>query len=172
MEPMSGDQGLETDRVTIPSSEGQSTLVNSDNAWTVTLQEEPLANREGNPQVIATFVTSSEVRALEFQGGSDEVQDITFILSYWDDDSQEFRDYLDSSGEPRVSEFRMWRRLWKGTGKLSTFLASDGLYRLVSTAHRHMKTCKLNVMFKMSVFCVSGHDSHPEQAGTCDRGPA
>ena len=103
MEPMSGDQGLESERYTNPSNEDESTLLNSDSAWTVTLQDEPLANRDDNPQVILSFETEVEVRALQLQGSSDEVEDVTFILSYTDDESFEFRDYLDSSGQPKVS---------------------------------------------------------------------
>ena len=103
MEPMSQDQSLEAEREEVPSGEDQSSLVNSDNAWTVPLQEEPLANRQDNPYVTVSFATEVEVHALELQGSSDEVDDVTFILSPWDEELQEFRDYLDSSGEPKVS---------------------------------------------------------------------
>ena len=103
MEPMSGDQGLDSDRETVPSNGDQSTVLNSENAWTVTLQEEPLANRQGNPRIILNFVTKVEVHALQLQGRSDVVEDVTFILSTWDEDSKEYRDYPDSSGEAKVS---------------------------------------------------------------------
>ena len=103
MEPMSGDQGLESDRETVPSNRDQSTVLNSENAWTVTLQEEPLANRQENPRIILNFVTKVEVHALQLQGRSDVVEDVTFILSTWDEDSKEYRDYPDSSGEAKVS---------------------------------------------------------------------
>ena len=103
MEAMSGDEGLESERVTSPSNEDQSTVVNSDNAWTVTLQAEPLENRDGNPQVTISFKTKIEVRALQLQGSSEQVEDVTFILSYLDEDSLDFTDYRDSSGEPMVS---------------------------------------------------------------------
>ena len=100
---MSGDQGLESERATVPLSEGQSTLVQSDNAWTVTLQSSPLSNREQNPKLIVTFNTEVEVHALKLQGSTDSAEDITFILSYSDEESGPFRDLLDSSGGPQVS---------------------------------------------------------------------
>ena len=110
MEPMSGDQGLESDRVTIPFNEDQSTLVNSDNAWTVPLQSLPRSNREQNPKLIVTFNTKVEVHALKLQGSTDAAEDITFILSYWDEESRQFQDLLDSSGEPQVSGVEISRR--------------------------------------------------------------
>lgn len=105
MEPMSGDQGLESDRVTVPSNEDQSTAVDSDNAWTVTLQKEPLANRQENPQIIVSFEKDVDVHAMLLQGSSDKVEKVTFILSAWDEDSLEFKDYLDPSGKPKVSGY-------------------------------------------------------------------
>ena len=111
MEPMSGDQGLESDRVAIPSNGDESTLLSSENAWTVQLQEQPLRNRQENPKVILNFVTQVEVHALQLQGSSDEEGMVTFILSSWDEESMEFRDYLDSSGEPKVSRLETWRGL-------------------------------------------------------------
>ena len=100
MEEMSGDEGLESSRVTYPSSENQSTLVNSENAWTVSLQDKPLESRDKNPKVTVNFRTEVEVRALKIQGSGDEAKDLTFILSFWNEESEQFEDYL--SG-PKVS---------------------------------------------------------------------
>ena len=100
MEEMSGDEGLESSRVTYPSSENQSTLVNSENAWTVSLQDKPLESRDKNPKVTVNFRTEGEVRALKIQGSGDEAKDLTFILSFWNEESEQFEDYL--SG-PKVS---------------------------------------------------------------------
>ena len=107
MEPMSEDQGLESERVTVPSNEDQSSLLKSDNPWTVPLQDEPLANREDNPHVIVSFATKVEVHALQLKGSSDEAEDVTFIVSSWDEESFEFKDYLDSTGDPKVSDLGM-----------------------------------------------------------------
>lgn len=103
MEPMSEDQALESERVTVPSNEDESSLLNSDNPWTVLLNEAPLENRQENPHVTVMFATKVEVHALQLQGSSDEVEDVTFILSSSDDESTDFREYLDSAGESKVS---------------------------------------------------------------------
>lgn len=103
MEPMSGDQGLESDRETIPPNGDESTLLSSENAWTVTLQDEPLESRQENPKVTVNFVTQVEVHALQLQGSSDEAEVVTFILTYRDEGSETLKDYLDSSGKPKVS---------------------------------------------------------------------
>ena len=104
MEPMEGDQGLESERSTLPSQEDQSTLVKSDNAWTVSLQSQPMANRAENPKLRVTFKTKVEVHALKLQGSPEATEDVTFILSYWDEESQQFKDFTDSAGQPQVSE--------------------------------------------------------------------
>lgn len=107
MEPMGGDQGLESERTTVPFQEDQSTVVNSDNAWTVSLQTQPMVNRDENPKLRVTFNTKVEVHALKLQGSTDAAEDIAFILSYLDEESQQFKDFTDSSGQPQVSEIKM-----------------------------------------------------------------
>ena len=103
MEPMDGDQGLESGRSPNPDNEGQSTDINAEEPWTFELQPNPEQDRQDNPTVDVQFNTQVEVHALKLQGNTDESPQVRIILSVWDSNTQTYRDVLDSSGNPLVS---------------------------------------------------------------------
>lgn len=103
MEPMDGEQGLEVDRSTVPSSAGQSSDIHADKPWTFPLQSNPEENRDKNPKLDVKFDTLVELHALKLQGNTDKAQTTRMILSVLDEATQTFKDVLDSSGKPLVS---------------------------------------------------------------------
>ena len=104
MEPMDGEQGLESSRSSIPELEGdQSSDINAEVPWTFPLQSNPEDNRDENPKLYVTFNKPVEVHALKLQGNSDQSQFVRIIPSVRDRSSQTFSDVLDSSGNPLVS---------------------------------------------------------------------
>ena len=103
MEPMDGEQGLESERSTLPSSEGQSTDVNADNPWEFPLPTNPEENREETPKVVVKFKTKVQLHGLKLQGNADEPQEVQIILSVWDETTSTFKDVTDSSNKQLVS---------------------------------------------------------------------
>ena len=105
MEPMDGEQGLESSRSTSPASEDQSSDINADEPWTFELQSNPEDDRDQNPKLVVRFNTEVQVHAFKLQGDSDNSQSIRLIPSVRDGSTQTYTDVLDSSGIPLVSSF-------------------------------------------------------------------
>ncbi len=103
MEPMDGDQGLESVRSTSQASGGQSTDINAEEPWTFTLEPSLENNRQETPKLDVQFNTRVQVHGLKLQGKTDENLEFRFVLSVWDSSFQTFNDVQDSSGEPLVS---------------------------------------------------------------------
>ena len=103
MEPMDGEQGLESSRSTTPASEDQSSDINADEPWTFGLQSNPLDNRDQNPKLDVQFNTEVQVHGLKLQGDTDKSQTVRLIPSVRDPSTNAFTDVLDSAGKPLVS---------------------------------------------------------------------
>ncbi|XP_030846397.1 uncharacterized protein LOC115926092 [Strongylocentrotus purpuratus] len=104
MEPMDGEQGLESSRSTTPASEDQSTDINADKPWIFELQSNPEDNRDQNPKLDVKFNTEVQVHALKLQGDSDQSQTVRIIPLVRDRSTQIYTDVLDSSGKPLIVE--------------------------------------------------------------------
>ena len=108
MEPLGGEDGLEEERSTNPTSGEQSTIIDSLQPWTFDLQTNPSNNRSENPTLTVKFNTRVEMRGLKLQGSTDGNEVVAFMLSFLDGESQTFEDVSDSSNEPSVSENNLY----------------------------------------------------------------